>query len=67
MSFELKPFDLCLKRTDIFQKNFFFRIQNIEREKVTHIYSKHGEFRDLFSQLQEIETKRARDRDTESP
>ena len=43
-----------------------FRIQNIEREKTTHIYNKHGEFHDFFTQFQEIETKGMKDRQTES-
>ncbi|KAH3830152.1 hypothetical protein DPMN_103390 [Dreissena polymorpha] len=41
------------------------RIQAMEREKCTHLYSKRSDFRDEFSQIEELEDKQNNERKTE--
>ena len=43
-----------------------FRVQSLQKEKTTHLYSKHSDFHAEFSQLQEAENKMERERKSES-
>ena len=43
-----------------------FRVQSLQKEKSTHLYSKHSDFHAEFSQLQEAENKTDRERKSES-
>ena len=43
----------------------YFRIQNLEREKGTHIYNKRSDFRQEFAPLEEMDQKSNTDRKAE--
>ena len=45
---------------------YSFRVQSLQKEKNTHLYSKHSDFHTEFSQLQEAENKMERERKSES-
>lgn len=58
-------FNLEFDVADTCRNDFGCREQNLEKEKCTHVYNRHGEFHVEFAALQELDAKSKAERNTE--